>query len=72
MMPAKLTRDQAAIIGAYTGITCGPFEDIHRYAERVLGRPVFTHEFARQTVMDELREAAKTDFMRLCATKDGP
>mgnify|MGYP001615151816 CR=1 FL=1 len=28
----KLTRRQAAIIGAFTGVTCGPFEDIQDYA----------------------------------------
>ena len=30
----KLTKEQAAIIGAYTGITCGSFSDIHKLAEK--------------------------------------
>jgi len=34
----KLTKEQVAIIGAYTGITCGPFSDIHRLAEKLLER----------------------------------
>lgn len=65
----RLTREQAAIIGAYTGVCCGPFADIHEYAERVLDRPVWTHEFAQQDVADELKAAATADFFDLCAEK---
>lgn len=61
-----LTREQAAIIGAFTGICCGPFSDIHNYAERKLGRPMWTHEFAAESVARELKEAAREDFARLC------
>ncbi len=66
----KLTRDQAAVIGAYTGYAAGPFADIHAYAERVLGRPIFTREFANPGTMDALRAAAKADFVALCATRE--
>ena len=62
----RLTKEQAAIIGAYTGITCGPFSVIHEYAEKVLGRPVWTHEFADKKLMEKLREAAKVNFFSLC------
>lgn len=61
----KLTREQAAIIGAYTGILCGPFQDMHEYVEKVLGRPVWTHEFASDKVSDQIKEASKADFIRL-------
>lgn len=64
---AKLTREQAAIIGAYTGITCGPFSDIHGYAEKVLGRPIFTHEFASSELMERLQNASRDDFLALAA-----
>lgn len=50
-----LTKEQAAIIGLYTGVTFGPFADIHKLAEETLGRPVFTHEFAGQKIYDEVR-----------------
>lgn len=62
----KLTKEQAAVIGAYTGYAAGPFADVHEYAERVLGRPLFTHEFASQLIADKLRDAAKTDFIAIC------
>ena len=64
--PARLTKDQAAIIGAFTGIACGPFSDIHGYAEKVLGRPVWTHQFASEALSEELREASRADFIAIC------
>ena len=67
MSEPRLTKGQAAIIGAYTGFTCGPFSDLHAYAERVLGRPVWTHQFANEALETELREAAKADFLALCS-----
>jgi hypothetical protein len=71
----RLTKEQAAIIGAYTGITLGPFSGIHEYAEKKLGRPIFTHEFASRELMDRLKEAAKDDLLSIChqeAPNDAP
>ena len=65
----QLTREQAAIIGAFTGIGCGPFEDIHQLAELMLGRPVWTHEFADKEVWQELKDKVKPKFLELCAMK---
>ncbi len=67
MTVPKLTKEQAAIIGAYTGITAGPFSDIHEYAEKVFGHPVWTHEFADKGMADKLSAAAKADFLAICA-----
>lgn len=69
MTTARLTREQAAIIGAFTGITVGPFSDIHGYAERALGRPVWTHEFADEALMEKLKAAARDDFMAIVAVE---
>lgn len=66
----RLTRRQAAIIGAYTGIACGSFGDIQEYAEEVLGRSVFTHEFASSETVEELKAAAKADFLAICHEAD--
>lgn len=65
----KLTKQQAAIIGLYTEVTCGPFADIHEYAEKILGRPIFTHEFASSKLIAELKEKAKADFIAICHTE---
>lgn len=64
IMP-RLTREQAAVIGAYTGVTASKFSIVHEYAEKVLGRPIFTHEFASEKLMAELRQATKADFLAL-------
>jgi len=60
----RLTKEQAAIIGAYAGVACGPFGDIQEYAEETLGRPIFTLEFAFNA--DEIKQAARADFLALC------
>lgn len=63
---SKLTKKQAAIIGLYAGVTCGPFADIHEYAEKLLGRPIFTHEFANSKFVEDLKQKSKADFLAIC------
>lgn len=66
----RLTKEQAAIVGAYTGFAAGPFADIQEYAERVLGRPIWTHEFADKKVAAKLREASKAAFVAMCHERE--
>lgn len=61
----RLTKHQAAVIGAYTGVLCGPMADLAEYVERLLGRPVFTHELGTWTIAREVREAARADFLAI-------
>jgi hypothetical protein len=63
----KLTKEQAAIIGLYTGVTCSNFSYIHEYAEQKLGRPIFTHDFANESLMTGLKNLTKEDFLAICA-----
>lgn len=63
----KLTKEQAAIVGAYTGCLAGKFSDMHEYIEKVMGRPVFTHEMGDKRICEEIREKAKADFLSICA-----
>ena len=62
----RLTKEQAAIIGAYTGITAGPFGDIHEYIEQKMGRPIMTHEFADLELFKEIKIAVRPDFLAIC------
>lgn len=57
-----MTKQEAAIVAAYTGFMIGSFADMHEYIEKVLGREVYTHEMANPQFMERLREAAKADF----------
>ena len=62
----ELTVQQAAIIGAYTGVLCGNFSDLHHYIEVVMNRPVWTHELADQEFMTKLEDASRPDFIYIC------
>lgn len=66
----KLTKEQAAIIGVYTGCTCGPFEDIHKKIEDVLERPVCSHEMADKNLMEHVRSMIRDEFLEICADKE--
>lgn len=61
----KLDKHQAAVIGAYTGVLSGPFEEMHEYITRVMGRPVFTHELADAEFVGKLKAKSKPDFLAL-------
>jgi hypothetical protein len=65
-----LTREQAAIIGAYTGVLCGPFQDLHAYIEKLMDRPVWTHEMGEAEFMDVVKERARPDFLGLVPFDD--
>lgn len=58
-----MTKIEAAIVSAYTGILIGEFEDFHDYAEEIMRRSVFTHEFPY--IADELKKKSKKDFMNI-------
>ena len=55
----------AAIIGAYTVVLSGPFDELHAYVEEVMGRPVFTHEMGVRAIADEIKEKSKPDFLKV-------
>lgn len=64
-----MTKHELAIIMAYTGITTLAGEDFgifHKYAESLMGRPVFTHEFP--SLADELKHRSAADFIHICET----
>lgn len=60
-----ITKREAAIISAYTGILLGEFSEMQLYAEKVLGRGVLTHEFAERELWEELKMKARPDFLDL-------
>lgn len=67
MSVPKLTREQAAIISAFTGkMCCKNFSDFHDYVEKIMGRPVWTYEMGNEEIMAQIKEAARADFVALC------
>ncbi|MCW8961227.1 MAG: hypothetical protein OQK29_06665, partial [Ignavibacteriaceae bacterium] len=49
-----------------TGILCGDFSDLHRYVEKIMGRPVFTHEMGNSEIYDQIKKRSKDDFLAIC------
>lgn len=64
----RLTAEQAAVISAYTGFLIGDFSAMHAYVEKIMGRPVWTHEMGSESVQDEIRKRARADFLALNPT----
>ena len=62
-----MTKEECAIVTIYTGVAMLKGDDLeylYRYAEKLMERPVFTHELA--ALADELKKRAKPDFINLC------
>ena len=62
-----MTKNEKLIISAYTGVLMTNMDELHQFIEQKLGRSVWTHELAHKAVVDEIKEAVKDDFLKLCA-----
>ena len=60
-----MTKREAAIVSAYTGVLLGDFDEMRRYINQIMGRSVYTHEMADGRVMQEIKRKAKNDFIDL-------
>lgn len=70
-----ITDRERAVIMAYTGVAMlvGDKRSIfYGYVEEKLGRPVWTHELAYIEVQEELKDAARDDFLKLCSGTKEP
>ncbi len=66
-----LTPKDCLILSAYTGVLMCEVDELNKFVEETLGRPVFTHEWATGgMVQDELREKLKPEFIRICGKHD--
>ena len=55
-----MTHNEAIILSAYTGfLLVEDFSEVHKFCEELLGRPIFTSEFANDFVIEEIREKCK-------------
>ena len=64
-----MTDRERAIVMAYTEISMlggEKFKIFHDYVEEKLGRPVQIHELASDSMWEEIKKAAKNDFLELC------
>ena len=61
-----MTRDEALLLSAYTGYLLVPdFSDVHEFYEKTLGRPIYTHEFVDEKIVEEIKEKLKPEIMSM-------
>jgi hypothetical protein len=60
-----MTKREAAIVAAYTGIMIGDFADMHEFIEEVMERPVFTHEMGNKEIAAQIKGASKPYFVEI-------
>lgn len=66
-----MTERECAIVEAYTGICMLAGEKrylAYKYEAEIMGRPVWTHEWANPETVAAIKEAARPDFVELCRT----
>lgn len=61
-----MTKEEKLIVSAYTMVLMTDFSSLHEFIEKKLGRPVWTHELANDSVINEIKEVIKEDFLKLC------
>lgn len=61
----RMTKNEAAIISAFTGKMIGKFSDMHEYVEKLFGHPVFTHMFANEDFVQKVKDLSYNDFIQL-------
>ena len=69
-MSERLTSHQAVVLSAFTGVMLtDDFPALHAYIERVMERPVFTHELADRNVWRAIRERSEADMLAIAPIK---
>ena len=64
-----MTKQECAVVMAYTGTVMLTGDNLgiyYKYLEKILGRPVWTHELALKEVQKEIKEKSLNDFLTLC------
>lgn len=61
-----MTKQEKLIVSAYTGILMADWDEFHKFAEELLGRPIYTLEFDKEEVVEEIVDKVRDDFMKLC------
>lgn len=61
-----MTKQESILLSAYTGfMLTKDFADVHKFCEELLGRPIWTHEFAFKGTQAQISEACKPLVLEL-------
>lgn len=69
-MTKPLTKEQAIVVSAYTGILICEFKDMHQDIEKRLGKPVDQFEFLDPQFRPRIKELYKKDFLELMPNEE--
>lgn len=67
---SDMTLEEKLIVSTYTGYLMCDVSEVHKYIEKLLGRPVWTHELANPDIQAKIQEKSKEAFLNLCNSKD--
>lgn len=65
-----MTKHEKLVVSAYTGILMTSWDEFQAYAEHLLGRAIFTHEFGTDRLVEQLKEATRQEFINICSKED--
>ncbi len=55
-----MKKKEALLVSAFTGyLLTNNFADVHKYCENLIGRPIWSHEFASRAVQEEIKEKCR-------------
>jgi hypothetical protein len=60
-----MTKYEAAVISAFTGVMVCEFSDMKNYIQKLTGRLMFDEEFGGEENFIKIKELARNDFMNL-------
>jgi len=60
-----MTKREAAIVSAFTGVLIGDFSDMHEYIEEIMEGPIFTHQLGSKEFCEEIKAKSKEDFISI-------
>ena len=67
-----MKKSEAILLSAYSGfMLTKDFSDVHKFCEELLGRPIFTHEFAFDGTLAQIREKCKPMINKLIEESEG-
>lgn len=59
-MDSRLTKEDLYILSLYTGfLFVENFSELHQFAEKLICRPILTHEFVTKPFLDEVNSIIK-------------
>ena len=61
-----MTKEERLIVSAYTGILMVEWDEFLEYTEKLLNRPILAKEVETEEFAEEVINAARSDFEKLC------